>query len=595
MPFVVRDLINEHRKPVTVQPEDSLQLALARMTEHEYSQLPVVDDDGRCLGMVTGDSILRALKTFGVTPDRLSVLDAKTKASMYREDDDLFELLDDLRDSFAVLIVDDENHVTGVVTGYDATEYFRRRTENMMFVEDIELMLKDLIQAAHTDASGGTDEAALEQSIRLSTRGASAYRRHFFTALHRYLDRCDLHEGAQKHRLNMTLAEEVFAETFEGEAPKPLDRLTFADYEALLLGKDHWPRYVSVFEPLTADAIRRMLDGVREIRNVLAHFRGDVTPEQRELLQFCVGWLREHPSVHLRQPIVDETAKEPASASLLPDSGSSGGPLTTTSTEDQELPDEVIESGGSRYAPLALFLMKQPSDRDRVSLTFSQVEDIIQGSLPPYARQHRAFWANDMVSHSQARQWLDVDWRVASVDLSNEVVAFSRIKERQKLYIDFFSALLAQLREIVQFAMRRVSPDGHHWITVTGVPDQGPKVASLGFSFAHNRRFRIELYIDTGERERNKRIFDHIYANRREIEDQLLPERDDSISNPLNINMGWERLDEKRACRVALYCAASVTDDAVERNLTISWAASMTPAFHRIMNRFVLDAIHMGA
>ena len=81
------------------------------MTEHEYSQLPIVDGENRYLGMVTSDSILRALKTFDVAPKNLLVRDAKTKVAAFGEDRELFELLDELRDSYAVPIVDEDKRV----------------------------------------------------------------------------------------------------------------------------------------------------------------------------------------------------------------------------------------------------------------------------------------------------------------------------------------------------------------------------------------------------------------------------------------------------------------------------------------------------
>lgn len=60
-----------------------------------------------------------------------------------------------------------------------------------------------------------------------------------------------------------------------------------------------------------------------------------------------------------------------------------------------------------------------------VVLTFVEVEQIVGRSLPPSARRHRAWWAND-ASHAQARQWLDAAWRVDLVDLVHERVRIVR-------------------------------------------------------------------------------------------------------------------------------------------------------------------------
>src|SRR5690242_19931325 len=110
-------------------------------------------------------AILRALKNLGVGIDALRVNHAMVKAHKYTSEDDLFDLLDDLRGTYAVLIVDGEGKLTGIVTSYDTTEYFRRQAEDMMFVADIESMLKSYIRAAFTLENGDIDQEALQEAI----------------------------------------------------------------------------------------------------------------------------------------------------------------------------------------------------------------------------------------------------------------------------------------------------------------------------------------------------------------------------------------------------------------------------------------------
>src|SRR5690349_10497095 len=102
MPFPVQDLIEGRPIPVIVHPDDSVQMALDLMVEHDYSQLPVINIDDKPVGMVTSDSILRALRSFDVTTSALKVSDAIVRARLFHLDDDLFALLDDLVDSYAV-------------------------------------------------------------------------------------------------------------------------------------------------------------------------------------------------------------------------------------------------------------------------------------------------------------------------------------------------------------------------------------------------------------------------------------------------------------------------------------------------------------
>ncbi len=78
-----------------------------------------------------------------------------------------------------------------------------------------------------------------------------------------------------------------------------------------------------------------------------------------------------------------------------------------------------------RYRGLYDSLSEQRDNRDRLSISFTELEEIIGGPLPPSARKHRAWWSNSR-SHSHASAWLDAGWRVESVDMTGGIVTFVR-------------------------------------------------------------------------------------------------------------------------------------------------------------------------
>jgi elongation factor P hydroxylase len=149
----------------------------------------------------------------------------------------------------------------------------------------------------------------------------------------------------------------------------------------------------------------------------------------------------------------------------------------------------------------------------------------------------------------QSQQWLDVGWRVAQINMTEEKVTFARIREREAAYIDFFSAVLTEVREKTEFPLRDLWPDGRSWHTATSLPEHGPKCLHFVFAFSRGKRFRVELYIDTGDQEKNKVIFDRIRANR------------DAIHEAIGDLISWERLSERRASRIAWYRPGAITDD----------------------------------
>jgi len=60
-----------------------------------------------------------------------------------------------------------------------------------------------------------------------------------------------------------------------------------------------------------------------------------------------------------------------------------------------------------------------------VTFTFADLDRIVPGGLPPSARKHRAWWANNADTHTHAEAWLDVGRAVDAVDLNAETVTFS--------------------------------------------------------------------------------------------------------------------------------------------------------------------------
>ena len=160
MPYTVQQLFNDREiiiPPTGIEQNASLQDALNIMFKKQYSQLPIVDPDNRLVGeytayMVTHKSILDALSNLNVIPRVLRVSDAMVRVRPYRSEDQLSDLLETLRDTYAVPIMAEKRQLVGVVTSYDTTEYFRKRAEDMMHIEQIEKKLKEYITAYFTES-----------------------------------------------------------------------------------------------------------------------------------------------------------------------------------------------------------------------------------------------------------------------------------------------------------------------------------------------------------------------------------------------------------------------------------------------------------
>lgn len=81
----------------------------------------------------------------------------------------------------------------------------------------------------------------------------------------------------------------------------------------------------------------------------------------------------------------------------------------------------------SKYDRLRDYLRSQPTDAWEA--TFAEVEGVLCFALPPSARIHQAWWANQD-SGAQAGAWRDAGWRVDKVDLERGRVRFARHSAR---------------------------------------------------------------------------------------------------------------------------------------------------------------------
>lgn len=121
-------------------------------------------------------------------------------------------------------------------------------------------------------------------------------------------------------------------------------------------------------------------------------------------------------------------------------------------------------------------------------------------------------------------------------------------------YREYFQFLIDELRTKYSFTKARLAQP-QSWYSfpagITGI--------SYGTSFAQGKRVRTELYIDIGDSEKNKKLFDWLFEKRAIIEKEY------------GESLDWERLDDRRASRIAIYREGSVDDAEILKEIQ-SWA-----------------------
>ncbi|HSB00826.1 MAG TPA: CBS domain-containing protein [Anaerolineales bacterium] len=388
MPYFVERLIENQGSALVVQKDDAIATALDLMIEHDFSQLPVVDENRTLLGMVTYESILRAARSFNAKLSELFVRDAMVNAPFHYREDDLFDLLDELKVTNAVVIVEPGGCVIGVVTNYDASEFLRSRTEDLMHVEDIEFIIKELIKRTYIDEKGELNLDKLQAAIG-------------------------------KPRTQP-----------EVKKPKAFEDLNLGDYINLLMTRDIW-KFCAPILSVQKESLYELLVKIRQTRNDLAHFRLEISPRSRDELKYCANWLRSRYQDYEKEQgdkFIDTLLKQHEQNEMTHVTREEALAYHFTNEPEAEAGEEKTTSR-SRYAILAGWLSAQ--EEEQVSLTFEQIEEILRSRLPDSAYQLRAWWANDRVGHTHSILWLEAGWKVVYVDLGKRQVVFARLKSNE--------------------------------------------------------------------------------------------------------------------------------------------------------------------
>lgn len=67
-------------------------------------------------------------------------------------------------------------------------------------------------------------------------------------------------------------------------------------------------------------------------------------------------------------------------------------------------------------------------ERDRIDVTFGQVEEIIGFPLPASARRHNAYWSGGQPGSTVGNAIRDAGWRAANLNLTGERVTLERAR-----------------------------------------------------------------------------------------------------------------------------------------------------------------------
>jgi hypothetical protein len=146
-------------------------------------------------------------------------------------------------------------------------------------------------------------------------------------------------------------------------------------------------------------------------------------------------------------------------------------------------------------------------------------------------------------------------------DWQKAVKSQTGVSDKARQRHDFFAQALDTIAGIKP-GFRRPKVGYDNWVSMVSGP-----FGYYAISFASGNRLRAEVYLDTGDHETTKALFDHLASDQRAIQEAM------------QLKLSWERLDDKRASRVATYREAPDLAIAEEAKLSSDWAAAAIVRF----------------
>lgn len=146
---------------------------------------------------------------------------------------------------------------------------------------------------------------------------------------------------------------------------------------------------------------------------------------------------------------------------------------------------------------------------------------------------------------------------------------------RGERYREFFQPLIDTLRERHKFTnARKAQPQ--NWYSFSA--GYGQRVI-YGANFTGQRQARVEVYIDDGNGDRNIRLLESLELRKEEIE------------SALNETLDWQRLEGRRACRIALHRPGSIEEDADTLADIQEWMVKNLLEFKRVFDPKLAELI----
>ncbi|MBR0836458.1 DUF4268 domain-containing protein [Bradyrhizobium manausense] len=143
------------------------------------------------------------------------------------------------------------------------------------------------------------------------------------------------------------------------------------------------------------------------------------------------------------------------------------------------------------------------------------------------------------------------------------------VSETREKYRTYFQSLIDELRTKHNFTNARAGQPQNWYFFAS----ENSRIYKYGTSFAIGDRVRSEIYLECGDKAKNELLFDCLHRQAAAIQQEF------------GSDLKWERLDDKRGCRIAAYVDGSIDVDSEQLVQIKDWAIACLLKFKSIFPR----------
>ena len=329
-------------------------------------------------------------------------------------------------------------------------------------------------------------------------------------------------------------ANKPYIQKAEWETPlRRLEQINIMDYLKIIL--TNWNLFEDIFG--SKKSLERYFDGFSTIRNQIDHIK-TIDPTERKFGETAVEWLFKCIQDNQEKEAEEEIKTKTVSSLYINEIYEKlKNKIIGLDPEIVEKQNKYFNGFNKNNNFFNFAYIKFRKDRIKVGLLvkqdkFNDVKGISTDETKKKDKETRriVFSVNSLEDIDYAIDLIKQAYEYNEWYLQNKGTKKS-VKNDKRL--DFWKGLLGVAKE-KNADFRNLSPTGYHWI------GKGGGKSGVSFNFVIlNTYAGVEVYLDIGDKEVNKRRFDQLFKHKEGIE-KIFGEA-----------LNWERLDSKRACRVS--------------------------------------------